>query len=113
MGDAFWGTCCHDEAPLFARFGAEVDDVIGIFDHIEVVFDEDDGISFIDEFVEDGKERGDIVRVEACCGFIEEVDGFPCGAFGQFSGEFDPLCFAAGEGGHLLADFEVSQADRL
>ena len=53
----------------------------------------------------------DVVAVQACGGLVEEIEGLAGGALGQLAAEFDALRFAAGEGGHLLAELEVAEAD--
>ena len=50
----FWCTSADHFAALFAGFGAEVDDVVGIFDDVEVVLDDDDGVALVDKRVQDG-----------------------------------------------------------
>ena len=72
-----------------------------------MVFDDDDGVAFVDEAVEDVDEAGDILLVEADGGFFDEVeigDGFfdvggSGAAFDELGDEFEALGFAAGEGG--------------
>ena len=46
-GDVFW--CAGDEelATTGAAFGAEVENPIGGFDHIEVVFNDHDGVAVV------------------------------------------------------------------
>ena len=39
-----------------AGLGAHVNDPIGLFDHVEVVFDDDDGVSQIDQPMQDVKQ---------------------------------------------------------
>jgi hypothetical protein len=48
LGDFFGGSGGDDFAALGASFGADVEDVVGFGDDIEVVFDHDDGAAFID-----------------------------------------------------------------
>ena len=38
-GDFLGGTGGDDASAVFATFGAEVDDVVGAFDDVEIVFD--------------------------------------------------------------------------
>ena len=47
LGDRF-GCAGHENlAALIAAFGAQVDDPIGGFDDVEIVFDDDHGIAFV------------------------------------------------------------------
>ena len=99
MGDDF--------AAVWAGFGADVDDVVGFGGEVHVVFDDDDGVAFVDEAVEDVGEAGDVLLVEADGGFLDEVevgvDGTDVGdfwaAFCELGDEFEALGFAAGDGG--------------
>jgi len=57
-----------------AGFGADIDDVIGVGDDAEVVFDDDDGVTIVDEAMEDFEEFGDVGHVEADGGLLEEIN---------------------------------------
>jgi hypothetical protein len=97
--DLLWGSLGDDAAAGRAAFGSEVDDPVGGFDDIEVMFDDDDGVSGIDETVEDIEEFPDVIEVESCGGFIEDVEGATGGGPDEFACELDALGFATGEGG--------------
>ena len=71
FGDDFWGALGDDSASIVAGFGAHVDDPVGGFDHVEVVFDDEHGIAEVDESLEHFEEFSDIVEVKACGGFVE------------------------------------------
>ena len=51
--DLFGGAGGDDFAAAFAAFGAEVDDPVGGLDDVEVVLDDDDGVAFVAEAVQD------------------------------------------------------------
>ena len=61
-------------ATFGAGFGAEVDDPVGSFDHVEIVLDDDDRVALVDEAVEDFEQFGEVVEVEAGGRFVEEVE---------------------------------------
>ncbi len=42
LGDLFGSALGDDAAAVFAAFGAEVDDPVGVADHVEIVLDDDD-----------------------------------------------------------------------
>ncbi len=63
MNELFGGTAKDELSAFGATFGAEVDDPIGAFDHIGVVFDDDDGVALFDECVECAQEGAYIVEV--------------------------------------------------
>ena len=55
-------------------FGADVDDVVGDLDHVEVVFDDDDRIAAVDEFVEHVEQQADVLEMEPRRRFVEDVE---------------------------------------
>ena len=66
MGDDF--------AAAVAGFGAEVEDPVGFGGDGHVVLDDDDGVAFIDEAVEDVDEAADVLVVEADGGFLDQIE---------------------------------------
>jgi hypothetical protein len=123
VGDLLWCALGAEAAAAVAGFGAEVEDVVGVFDDVEVVFDDDEGVAGVDELVECFYECGDVVEVEAGGGFVEDEevagggDFFAGAGFAARGGrdevfdEFEALAFAAGELAEGLAEGEVAQAD--
>jgi hypothetical protein len=67
----FGSALSNDSASVFARFGSELNEPVGAFDKVEVVFDDHDAVPFIDQLVEDFDEAFDIMFVKAGCGFVE------------------------------------------
>ncbi len=110
-GDLLGGAVGDDAAAAFAAFGAEVEDVVGVADDVEVVLDDDDGVAEVGEAVEDFEELADVVEVEAGGGLVEEVEGAAGLALGELAGELHALGFAAGERGGGLAEVDVAEAD--
>jgi hypothetical protein len=53
FGDEFGGALSDDFATCGSAFGSEVDDPIAAGDKIELVFDDENGVSFLDEFLEE------------------------------------------------------------
>lgn len=117
-----------DELPAgCAAFGTDVENPVGFGQHVEVVFDDDDGVTAVDETVKEGDEFFYVGEVEADGGFFQKVEIFRevgIGGFekmflpdlfglGKFGDEFQPLRFSAAEGGAGLTDFEVAQAGFL
>ena len=100
-----------DCAAVIARIGAEVDEIVGIGDDVEIVLDDDEGIFFVGELMEDLEELQDVFAVEADGGLIDEVEGFARFALGELAREAEALRFAARERGELLAELEIGEAD--
>ena len=63
-----------DAAAAFAAFGAEVNDPVGLLDHVEVVLDDQDGVAEIDEAIQDVEQFLHVVEVQARRGFVENVE---------------------------------------
>ena len=97
LGDLLRCARCDDLAARSAAFGTEIDDPVRRLDHVEVVLDHDDRIALVDESVDDLQQLANVVEVKARRGLVEDVERSAGGAFGQLLGEFDALCFAAGE----------------
>ena len=75
------------------------------------MFDDDDRVAGIDEFLEHVEELVDICKMKAGGWFVEDVDGFAGRAFGQLFGELDALGLATGQGCGRLTDLDVAEAD--
>ncbi len=61
----------HDATTIFAAFGAEVEDPVSVADHVEIVFDDDDGVAEVGEAVQDFEQLADVVEVKAGGGLVE------------------------------------------
>ena len=73
-GDLFGGARGYNLAAAGAAFGAKVDYPVCGFDHVEVVFNDDQGPAAVDEFAEGGEEFGDVVEVETGGGLVKDVE---------------------------------------
>ena len=95
LSDFFRCSGCDYGSAFVAPFRSYIDDVIGSFDDIQVVFDNDDGVAVSGEPPQDFGQFVDIGKVEAGCWFIQDVDCLSCAASAQFGRQFDPLGFTA------------------
>ena len=102
---------CHDSAASVSAFGAHVDDIVCRFDNIEVVLDDNCGIAPFDKFAEDLCQLGNIVKMEAGCRFVKNIDRLSGALAGKFCGKLDPLGFSAGKLRGGLAELDIPQAD--
>ena len=110
-GDLGGAALADEAAAVFAAFGAEVEDPVGVADDVEVVLDDDDGVAEVGEAVQDFEELADVVEVEAGGGLVEQVEGAAGLALGELAGQLHALGFAAGERGGALAEVDVAEAD--
>lgn len=82
LGKLFGGALGDEAAAVDAGVGAEIDDVVGGSDDVEIVFNDEECVFFVGEPLEDGKEFGDVFAMEADGGLIDEVEGFASFPFG-------------------------------
>ena len=81
-----------------------------------MVLDDDDGVSFVSETVEDVDKLTDVIEVEPDGGFLDEVEVLVVcfgalvsdAAFGEFSDELEALSLSTAEGGARLSDLEIA-----
>ena len=111
LDDLLWCPLDDDFAAPLSAFGTEIDDEIGALDHIEVVFDNDNGVTVFDQSLESLEEDGNIVLMESYSWFVEEVEDLFFFLVDEMVGELDPLEFPPGEGCCRLAEFDIAQAD--
>ena len=94
---------------MISAFGAEIDDVIGRLDDVEVVLDHHHRVAVIAQPAQHAQQLGDVVEMQAGGGLVEDVDGLAGGPALQLAGELDPLRLAAGERRRLLAELDVAE----
>ena len=111
--EVFGSAFGDDGAAVLPAFGAHIDNPVGGFDDVEVVFDDNHGVAARDEFVEDGEEAFDVVSMETGGRLVEDVEGLTGGATRELGREFDALGFATGEGRGGLAETDVAETDFL
>ena len=111
LGDLFGSALCDYPTAVFSAFGAEVDDPVGIANHVEIVLDDDDAIAEIGEPMEHVEQLADVVKVESGSRLVEQVERASGLTLTQFAREFDALRFAAGESDRGLPEVNVAEAD--
>ena len=94
----------------FTGGGAHVDEVVGLVHDRFIVFDDDEGVSFVAESVHHLGEAVDVAVVEADGGFVEDEKGVGEGG-AEAGGEIDAGDFAAGKGAGRAVEGEVAEAD--
>lgn len=102
-----------DIAAVFTADGSHVDNPVGGFYHMEVMFDNNHGIPARDELVQDSEETFNVVSMETGRWLVEDVESASGRATGEFGCEFDPLSFAAGESCRGLTEADVAESDIL
>ena len=62
-GDFFGGAGGNDAAAVFAAFRTKIDDVVGRFDHVEIVFDDEYRIAERNQSLQDVEQFVDVCEV--------------------------------------------------
>jgi hypothetical protein len=78
-----------------APLGAKIDKVIGGFDHIQVVLDNDHRIPVIHQTMEHIQELLDIDEVQARGRLVDDLKGASRSHLAELARQFDPLGLAA------------------
>jgi len=73
------------------------------------VFDHTDGILLVHKSLQHLQKLFHIGKVEACCGLIDDIDGFPGLPAGKFQSQLDPLGLASLKGQGRLPQLDISQ----
>lgn len=95
---------------------AELDEVIGICNHVRMMLDEQDGVTGVAQTEQGGEEFVDISEMQAGGGFVENQElGAGRGERGRSEqlAEFQALGFATGEGVGGLSELEITEAEFL
>ena len=70
--DIFRRALRDDLTPLIAGVGSEIDNPIGTFDDIKIVFDDDHRMAGINQTLENFQQDADVVEVKASRGLVEK-----------------------------------------
>ena len=99
-----------DTSAVGSSARAEVDDVVGVAYHVQIVFDDDQGSPCRKQMPEDFEQCPDVERVEPDGGLVENEERVALPA-SHLRGEFQPLRLAARETGRGFAEGEVAQPE--
>ena len=69
-----WSSRYDDISACGSSLRTEVDDIISHFDNIQIVLDDNDGVSALDEGIEGSEQAADVVVVKAGCRFVENEE---------------------------------------
>ena len=87
----------HDLAAGVAAFRAHVNNMIGVFNNVQVVLDDYHAVAGVNQSVQDVQQLIDVCHVQAGGRLVQNIQcaaGWPAD---QFAGQFDALGFAAGQ----------------
>ena len=89
------GRAFRHNLPAFdPAFGTQIDDPVCGFDDVEIMFDDDDAVTLLDEAVENLEEFADIFEMQAGGGLVQNVERLSSGSAGKFLGQFYALRLA-------------------
>ena len=71
--DLLWRALRDDGAALVAAFRTKVDDVVGDFDDVEIVFDDENRVALVAERLEDFQQLLDVGDMEAGGRFVQYI----------------------------------------
>ena len=85
--------CPRYENPASTRspFRAKIDDPVSRLDHIQIVFDDDYGVSCIDKSVQHSQQMFDIDEVKSRRRLVEDVNSLACRPLTQFASQLYTL----------------------
>jgi len=98
-------------AALVAAFRPQINYPINRFYYIQIVFNDQHGIAFVRELMQDREQAVDVVEMQAGGRFVQDIQSLAGGAAGQLIGQLDPLRLAAGQGGGRLAEPDIAETD--
>ena len=111
FSDFFGCACSHDQTAFRASLWSNINDPIRALDDFQVVLDDDDAFSLFDEAVEDIDQQRDIIKVEACCGFVKNEHRLLIRFAGEVMNELEALGLTSAQRVDGLTKAKVVQAD--
>ena len=112
-GHLFGGAGGEDISAAATALGSHVDDVIGEFDDVEIVLDDDDGVAAVYQSLQYVHQDTDVFEMQTGGRFVEDIERLASVALAEFGGEFYALALATGESGGGLTELDVTQSDIL
>ena len=109
--DFLRGAGCNDTPTLVATFGAKVDNHVCCLDDIQIVLNDDNGVSVITQAVQDREQHLDVLEMQSRRRFVKYVERLSSVAFGKLKSELYALGLAPGQCRRTLAKPYVTEAD--
>ena len=82
-----------DESSTPPSFESHIDNVVGTLDHVHVVLDDNHRVALIDKTIEHTEQHLYVLEVQACCGFVKDIDSLAGVLLGEFSSQLHALAF--------------------
>ncbi len=94
-----------------AAFGADVDNMVHGFYHVQVVFNCENRIAFFNQCLQNSEKLFYIVKMKSCSRLVQHVNSFAGRAFCKLGCKLDPLRLASRECGGALAKVNIAKAN--
>lgn len=82
--DFFRRALSDDSAAAVTAFRSQVDDIIGHFDHVQVMLDDNHRIALVDQSLQHFQQTVDVFKVQSRGRFVQNIKGFAGCPFGKF-----------------------------
>src|SRR5262245_33239509 len=102
---------CHDDAAVFAAFGAQVDQIVRGLDDVEIVLDDEQRVSRFEELPERGEQLRDVIEMQPRGRLVENVEKPFTAVRRQVRRDLDPLSLTTRQRRSGLSQAEVAEAD--
>ena len=112
MADGIRRAGSHHRAALGTAAGTHINEVVRVADHIQVMLNDNDGGSVLNQGLEHAEQNLHIGGVQADGGLIKDEQGIRLG-FAHLAGQLQALGLAAGKAGRFLAKGQVAKAEFL
>jgi hypothetical protein len=106
--DLFGRALGYNAPSVFAAFGAEVDNPVGVADHVQIVLDDDNRIAEVGEPVQHVKQFLNVVEVEAGGWLVEQLKRLARLSLAQLARQLDALRFATGKRHSRLSKMDIT-----
>src|SRR5687767_6083548 len=113
LRDLFRRASGHHFSTFVSALRAEVDDEIRRFQHVEVVLDDDERMSGLEQLLECGEELCDVIEVQPCRWLVEYIKDAISGSRRQVRRNFDALRLPSRQRRRRLPEAQVPEADLI
>lgn len=111
LEDIMEWTAIEQASSFIPSLWSYVDDIVGIGNDVEIVFDDHDGIPLVHEAFQDFQELLDIGKMKPRRGFVQNIQGFRSGTLRKVERELDTLGFSSRKRRCRLAEPDVAESN--
>jgi hypothetical protein len=105
------GALRDDAATSLAAFGPQINEPVSLFDDVQIVFDDQDGVAQVHEALQNVEQFSNVIEMQAGGWFVKDINGATSLAFRKLASKFDALGFATRKRGGGLAELYVAKTD--